>query len=92
MTTKRKPYEHTILYFRNRYEKLIQWSKEVNITDFVIKLYPTAIEFKAAWEHYASCCQLIRGERHASPMEYIKKDIMTHLEESLKQNETSREF
>ena len=61
-----------------------------NITDFVIKLYPTVIEFKAAWEHYIPYCQQIRGERHVSPMEYIKKDIMARLEESLQQNETSR--
>lgn len=90
MTTERKPYEHTILYFMDRYEKLKQWSDKANITDFVIKLYPTAIEFKAAWEHYVPYCKQIRGERHTSPREYIKKDIMTRLEESLKQNEISR--
>ena len=90
MTTERKPYEHTILYFRDRYEKLIQWSKEANIADFVIKLYPTVIEFKAAWQYYVPYCKQIRVERHTSPMEYIKRDIMMRLEESLKQNETSR--
>lgn len=76
MKTERKTTEHTILYYISKYEKLKQWSAEVNLEDCFADLYPTVVEFKNAWESYMVCCQYERAKRHSSPMDYRKKDIM----------------
>ena len=85
MTTERKTTEHSILYYISKYDKLKKWSAKVKLEACFADLYPTVIKFKEDWESYMVCCQYERAARHSSPMDYRKKDIMKHFEESLKE-------
>ena len=85
MTTERKATEHSILYYISKYDKLKKWSAKVKLDACFADLYPTLIKFKEDWESYMVCCQYERAARHSSPMDYRKKDIMKHFEESLKE-------